>query len=79
MTNANKNIVRSYTELVEGLTKESKAEIIASISKSLEDNDKAIEVSFNQSFGSFASQKSPEEIIAEIKSSRTFHRKNISF
>jgi len=49
------------------------------LSKSLQSERKNKENGFYKSFGAFASEKSPEEIIADIRSSRKFRRKKINF
>jgi hypothetical protein len=79
MTYADKHIVETYSRLFEGLSSESKAELIESLSKSLKSEEKNKEINFYESFGAFASEKSAEEIIAEVKSSRKFRRKEIKF
>ena len=78
MTITDKNILETYSNLFEGLSSINKIELIERLTKSLKigtskRND------FYKSFGAFASEKSPEEIIAEIKSSRTFKNKDIKF
>ena len=79
MTNTDKHIVETYSELMEGLSPESKTEIIASLSKSLQTEKNNKENDFYKSFGAFASEKSAEEIIADIRSSRKFRKKEINF
>ena len=79
MTYTDKHIVEVYSGLLAGLSSESKAELIASLSKSLKTDKKNIESRFYKSFGAFASDKSAEEIIADIKSSRKFRNKEITF
>ncbi|CAN5420631.1 hypothetical protein BH20BAC1_BH20BAC1_01210 [soil metagenome] len=79
MTYTDKYIVETYSLLFEGLSSESKAELIESLSKSLKSEKKNKEINFYKSFGAFASEKSAEEIIAEVKSSRKFRRKEIKF
>lgn len=79
MTYTDKHIVEVYSELLAGLSSESKAELIASLSKSLNTEKKNIERKFYKSFGAFGSDKSAEEIIADIKSSRKFRNKEITF
>ena len=37
------------------------------------------EVAFYAPFGAFASEKSPEELVKEIKASRKFRKKEIKF
>lgn len=79
MTNTDKHIVETYSELMEGLSPESKTEIIASLSKSLQSERKNKENGFYKSFGAFASEKSAKKIIADIRSSRKFRKKEINF
>ena len=79
MTYTDKHIVETYSGLLESLNSESKAELIESLSKSLKTEKKNTESKFYKSFGTFASEKSAEEIIADIKSSRKFRKKEIEF
>ena len=79
MTYTDKHIVATYSGLLEGLSSESKDELIESLSKSLKSEKKNKENNSYKSFGAFASEKSAEEIIAEIKSGRKFKRKEIKF
>jgi len=53
--------------------------LIESLSKSLKTEKENVEISFYKAFGAFASDKEAEEIIEEIKSSRTFRNKEIEF
>ena len=68
MSHTEKYIVETYSGLFEGLSSLSKLELIENLSKSL-----------NKSFGAFASDKSAEEIIEEIRLSRKFRKKEINF
>jgi hypothetical protein len=79
MTYTDKHIVETYTVLLEGLNPVSKAELIDSLSKSLKAEKKNREKNFYRSFGAFAPEQSAEDIIAEIKSSRKFRKKEIGF
>jgi len=79
MTFTDKHIVETYSGLLEGLNSESKTELIESLSKSIKTEKKNKETDFYKSFGAFTSEKSAEEIIAEIKSSRKFRNKEINF
>lgn len=79
MTYTDKQIVETYSVLLERLGEESKTKLIESLSKSLKPEKKSIESSFYNSFGAFASEKPAEEIIAEIKESRKFRSKEIKF
>lgn len=79
MTYTDKHIIATYSKLLEGLSSESKTELIESLSKSLKSERKNKESKFYKSFGAFASSKSAEEIIADIRSGRKFRKKEIKF
>lgn len=79
MTYTDKHIIETYSGLLEGLSSESKAELIKSLSKSLKTERENKENRFFKSFGAFVSEKSAEEIIAEIRSGRNFRKKEIKF
>ena len=68
-------MVDDYYGLLRNLSKETKLKLIEKLSNSITENT----VSENDSlvdkfFGAFKSDKSAEEIIKEIKESRTFNR-----
>ena len=79
MTYTDRHIVETYSDLFEGLSSLSKIELIESLSKSLKANKKLRESNFYKSFGAFASTKSAEEIISDIKLNRKFRKKEIKF
>ncbi len=79
MTYTDRHIVETYSGLFEGLSSMNKIELIESLSKSLKTESKTKETSFYESFGAFASEKTAEAIIADIKSGRNFRRKDIKF
>ena len=79
MTYTDKHIVETYSGLFEGLSSVSKIELIESLSKSLKSDKKVRESNFYKSFGAFASAKSAEEIISDIKLNRKFRKKKIKF
>ena len=79
MSYTNKHIVDTYSGLFEGLSSLNKIELIESLSKSLKTEPSKKENNFFKSFGAFASDKSPETIYKEIKASRKFRNKEISF
>ncbi|RKR05970.1 hypothetical protein C8C83_5324 [Flavobacterium sp. 90] len=78
MTVTDKNILESYSDLFEGLSFSNKLELIERLTKSLK-TAKPKENNFYKSFGAFSSEKSAEEIISEIKSSRQFKNTEIKF
>ena len=79
MTYTDKHIVETYSGMLEGLSSKSKEELIENLSKSLKAENKKKERNFYKAFGAFASDKSAEEIIAEIKAGRRFRKKEIKF
>jgi hypothetical protein len=80
MTLANRNIVDAYTGLFEGLDIVTKSKIIESLSKSIRQSESAHnDDAFFKTFGAFDSDKTAEEIIDDIKSSRAFREKDIQF
>lgn len=79
MTYTDKYIVETYSGLFEGLSSLSKIELIESLSKSLKTDNIKKDYKFYKSFGAFASKKSAEKIIADIKSSRKFRNREIKF
>lgn len=79
MTYPNKHIVDAYAGLLEGLSTTSKLALIESLSQSLRREKDDKDTNFYQSFGAFGTDKSAEEIIADIKASRQFRKKDVSF
>jgi hypothetical protein len=79
MSNTDRYIVETYSGLFEGLSSLNKIELIESLSKLLKIETTVMESKFYKSFGAFSSEKSAEEIIADIKSSRKFRDKEIKF
>jgi len=77
MTFTEKNIIENYLGLFENLNSMSKLELIEKLTKSLKSESKSKESNFYKSFGAFSTEKSSDEIIAEIKSSRKFRNKEI--
>ena len=67
MTYTDKNLVKTYFGLFEGLNPISKLELIELLSKSLKTEWTTKENDFYKSFGAFADDKTPEEIITDIK------------
>jgi len=80
MTATDKNILEAYSNLFEGLSYINKIELIERLTKSLKTvSKKSKENNFYKSFGAFASEKSAEEIVSEIKENRKFSNKEIKF
>lgn len=77
MTYIEKQIFETCTALFEELSNERKTELIENFKKSLETSKKEKEKKFYRSFGAFQSKKSAEEIIADLRASRRFRKKDI--
>ena len=79
MTHTEKYIVDTYSGLFDGLNSITKLELLENLAKSIRKESKSGEKDFFNSFGAFASEKTPEEIIREIKNSRKFREKDLQF
>ncbi len=74
-TRLNQTVIESYLRLIEKLSEGTKLAIIAKINKSLAGKEKNNTTALYNSFGSWKSKKSAEQIIDELRSSRNFNRK----
>lgn len=79
MTYTDKHIIEAYSGLLENLPAESKKELIKKLSESLPADEEETDRRFYGSFGAFASDKSAEEIVADIRDSRHFRNKDIQW
>lgn len=78
MSESEEKLVQAYSQLLEGLSTKSKISLIENLVKSLkEDKDK--DKAFFEAYGTFASDKTPEEIMKDIKEARKFSNKDIQF
>ena len=79
MTHTNKHLIDAYVSLFEGLSATSKLELIENLAQSLQRDKSDQEARFYQSFGAFGSDKTAEEIAADIRARRQFCQKDITF
>lgn len=77
MSSIERHIVDTYASLFSGLSSVGKLELIESLSKLIKNEKRDIDKKFYKSFGAFASEKSAEEIVADIKTNRKFKSKSI--
>ncbi len=70
----NIHIVDYYFGFLKNLNHDSKLDLISKLSESLKTSVKQEEVSLQSLFGAYQSAESAEEIIAELRASRTFNR-----
>jgi hypothetical protein len=73
-SNTNTTLVDNYFRLLNSLSRENKIKLIAKLSNSIIDVLPENENAIDKFFGAFKSEKSAEEIIKEIRDSRTFNR-----
>lgn len=86
MTTVEQNIVNTYARLFEGLSKFARLELIERITLSLKEEDKEHkedkktkeDTDFFNLFGAFPDDKTAEEMVTEIKSSRQFREKDLT-
>lgn len=78
MSELEKRTVADYASLLKGLSKEVKQELIHVLSQSLESNESAKETD-NPTRFAFIAEKSVEEIIDDLRNSRHFREKDLSF
>lgn len=70
------NLIDSYFTLLKNLSADNKLELISRLSESMKTTQgKEKEISQNSLYGSWESEQSAEELIAELKASRNFTRK----
>lgn len=72
MTVVDRSLVKAYADMLEGLSPESKIELIERLSETLKKEVKAKERRFFKSFGAFASEKPAKEIVSEMRAARRF-------
>jgi len=75
----NTTIVDGYVGLLDNLSASNKLDLITKLTESVKTDLKNKKSTFKKAFGAFDSKKSAEEIIEEIRNSRTFTRKVESF
>lgn len=73
-TNTSTILIDNYFGLLSSLSKENKMKLIAKLSNSVVDDSVEEENLADKFYGAFKSEKSAEEIIKEIRDSRTFNR-----
>ncbi len=70
----NKTLIDCYVQLLDNLSPGNKLDLISKLTVSVKSDLTNKKSSFKKAFGAFQSKKSAEEIINEIRSSRTFTR-----
>lgn len=73
-TDINAQIIEGYVRLLDNLSPGSKLDLISKLTASVKFDITNKKSSFKKAFGAFESEKSADEIINEIRNSRTFIR-----
>jgi len=74
MKSTNAVMIDNYFGLMRGLSKEHKIKIIAKLSNSIVDEVAESDRLVDKFYGAFKTDKTAEDIITEIRKSRTFNR-----
>jgi hypothetical protein len=72
----NTTLIDNYFGLLKGLSSDDKLELIARLSKSMKSSQvEKDEVSLDSLYGSWISEETADELVAELKNARNFSRK----
>ncbi|MGG7662401.1 hypothetical protein [Dyadobacter sp. BHUBP1] len=75
-TKRNTTLVDAYASLLGNLSADDRAALVSRLSKTGEISTRKKKATFREAFGAFISEKSAEEIIEDIRSSRISNRQN---
>ena len=70
----NITLIDGYLQMLDNLSPSDKLDLISKLTDSVKSDFKNKKSSFKEAFGAFESEKSADEIINEIRRSRTFTR-----
>ena len=70
----NITLIEGYLQMLDNLSPSDKLDLISKLTDSVKSDIKNKKSSFKEAFGAFESEKSADEIINEIRRSRTFTR-----
>ncbi len=73
-TDLNLKLIDTYFELLKNLSTDNKLELIARLSTSMKTKNKGKTGALKPLYGAFDSEQSADELISEIRNSRTFNR-----
>ena len=75
LSSQNISLADYYFVFLKNLNHDSKLDLISKLSQSLKVSESKDDTTLESLFGAFKSDESAEEIIAELRASRTFNRK----
>lgn len=70
----NTTLIDGYLQMLDNLSASNKLDLISKLTASVKSDITNRKTSFKEAFGAFESKKSADEIINEIRNSRTFTR-----
>jgi hypothetical protein len=73
-TDINITLVEGYLRLLDNLSPDSKLDLISKLTMSVKIDFNARKNSFYKAFGAWESEQTADEIISDIRNSRTFNR-----
>ncbi len=75
----NTTLIEGYLRLLDNLSPNNKLDLISKLTLSVKTDTSARKKHFFKAFGTWESKKSADEIINEIRNSRTFNRQTEEF
>jgi len=75
----NTKLIDGYLEMLDNLSPETKLELISKLSLSVKTDISGRKKSFYRAFGAWDSKKSADQIISDLRKSRTFNRQAEKF
>ncbi len=72
--NMDTTLIDGYLQMLDNLSPSNKLDLISKLTTSIKSDITDKKSSFKEAFGAFESEKTAEEIINEIRNSRTFTR-----
>ena len=74
-SNLNFNLIKTYFDLLKNLSPDSKLELISKLLNSMKNPKHSKNEPLKSLYGAFVSKQSADDLIREIKQSRTFNRR----
>lgn len=78
-TDINTTLIEGYLQLLDNLSPNNKLDLISKLTLSVKTDITVKKNSFYKAFGAWESEQSADEIIKDIRNSRTFNRKTEKF
>ena len=73
-TDINTTLIEGYLRMLDNLSPDNKLDLISKLTQSVKTDISSKKKSFYKAFGAWGSKQSADEIISEIRNSRSFNR-----